>query len=290
MGNQVSPYGTEFNGVARTARWTAASRARESRRPDRLFNDPFADLLAGPDGHNLLSHFHTSHGADDGNPFLPIRTRWFDDFLTGATEGPTHQAVCLGAGLDTRAFRLDWPPGTVLYELDQPAVLHYKNARLETAGEPSRCERRTVPVDFADGWTTDLQDAGYDPTRPTVWFGEGLLFYLTQEAARATLTQAARLSAPGSRLAVDLIGTGIFRFPYMRPFLRKLEEAGSPWSFGTDDPGGFVEECGWSVTELSEPGSPKANYGRWPEQAGLSGIADLPRSFLVAAAIPARRA
>lgn len=272
----------ELTGVAQTARWTAASRARESRRPDRLFNDPLAAVLAGEEGASLLTHFHTAHAADTGNPFLPIRTRWFDDYIAEAVN-PGSQVVSLGAGLDTRAYRLDWPDGITLYEVDHPVLLAYKRKTLAPTGATRRCDTREVPVDLGDNWAAALRSAGFRPGTRTVWFGEGLLFYLPQALARDVVTTAAELSGPGSRLAVDLIGTGIFRFRYMREFLRRLQAANSPWVFGTDDPGGFVESCGWQVLAAVEPGHPTANYGRWPEHASPSTFPNLPRSYLISA-------
>jgi methyltransferase (TIGR00027 family) len=268
--------------VAQTALWTAAARARESARPDRLFEDRLAAVLAGPGGQARLRHFHTARAPDDGNPVLPIRTRWFDDFLHGAR---ARQVVGLGAGLDTRAYRLDWPPGTVLFEVDQPAVLAYKEERLPSDGERPRCARRAVPADLADDWSRRLVDAGFRAGVPTVWFAEGLLFYLPESVAASVLAETARLSAPGGRIALDLIGTGVFRLGYMRPFLGKLADAGSPWQFGTDEPARFATACGWRVDAVVEPGSPDANYGRWPPNAAATGPANLPRSFFLTASL-----
>jgi methyltransferase (TIGR00027 family) len=275
-----------LGGVGETARWMAASRARESRRPDRLFNDPYAEVLAGPDGPGLLTHFHPTHANDEGNPYLPIRTRWFDDFLTErVTKGG--QAVGLGAGLDTRAYRMDWPSDVTLFEVDQPAVLAYKRDRLEPTGAVERCDRREIPVNLADDWPTALRDAGFEPDRPTVWFAEGVLFYLPEELARQVMQRTATLSAPGSEAGVDLIGTGIFRFKYMREFLRRLEEADSPWVFGTDDIPGFMASAGWTDVRVTEPGHPGSAYGRWPAAAAPTTLPNLPRIYLVRA-VPAR--
>jgi methyltransferase (TIGR00027 family) len=278
----MEPLRTWLNPVADTARWTAAARARESRRPDRLFHDPFAETLAGPDGSALLNHFHTERAAPDGNPFLAIRTRWFDDFLRETIPARGTQVVALGAGLDARAYRLAWAAGTLLFELDQPALLSYKVATLASA--VPRCEVRHVPVNLADDWPAALLGAGLDRSRPTVWFAEGLLFYLSEPLAAEVLRRAAALSVPGSALAADLIGTGIFHFPYTRPFLRKLERSGSPWRFGTDDPAAFLASCGWHPTAVTEPGDPAANYGRWPARSNPGGFPGLPRSYLVSAA------
>jgi methyltransferase (TIGR00027 family) len=264
----------------------AASRARESRRPDRLFNDPYAEVLAGPDGPGLLTHFHPTHANDEGNPYLPIRTRWFDDFLTErVTEGG--QVVGLGAGLDTRAYRMDWPRGVTLFEVDQPAVLAYKRDRLGPSGAVERCDRREIAVNLADDWPAALRDAGFEPDRPTVWFAEGVLFYLPEELARQVMQRTATLSAPGSEAGVDLIGTGIFRFKYMREFLRRLEEADSPWVFGTDDIPGFMASTGWTDVRVTEPGHPGSAYGRWPAAAAPTTLPNLPRIYLVRA-VPAR--
>jgi methyltransferase (TIGR00027 family) len=271
-----------LGGVGETARWMAASRARESRRPDRLFEDPFAEHLAGPDGPGLLTHFHPAHANDTGNPYLVIRTKWFDEYLAAhVTDGA--QVVGVGAGLDTRAYRLAWPDGVTVYEIDQPAVLGYKHEKLSAVGGQPRCDRRPVPVNLADDWPTRLREAGFDPARPTVWWMEGVLFYLPEELARTVLRQIADLSAPGSRLALDLIGTGIFRFRYMREFLRRLEEADSPWRWGTDDVPGFISSCGWTDVAVTEPGHAGSNYGRWPESASPTHLPNLPRIYLVTA-------
>ncbi|MBM7083817.1 class I SAM-dependent methyltransferase [Micromonospora sp. SCSIO 07396] len=285
---EVAATDDDLSGVARTARWTAAARARETARPDRLFDDPYAALLAGADGEALLRHFHTGRAAADGNPVLPIRTRWFDDVLRDSvTEGC--QVVGLGAGLDTRAYRLDWPAGTVLFEVDQASVLTYKRRRLARVGTVPRCECRTVATDLTGEWEPALLDAGFDPAARTVWFAEGLLFYLPAARAAAAARQAARLSAAGSRIAVDLIGTGIFRLRYMRPFLDKLARAGSPWRFGTDTPAEFLRQAGWAVERITEPGAAGANYGRWPQGGVPADFPNLPRSYLATAGLPTGR-
>ncbi len=283
MANHISVPESRFGAVTKTARWTAAARARESRRPDRLFDDPLAALLAGDEGAELLRHFHTSRAADEGNPFLSIRTRWFDDFIAATVTDERCQVVGLGAGLDTRAYRLAWPRNTRLFEIDQPSLLSYKEEVLAAHGAQPRCDCRRLHLDLAENWADPLTAAGFDPDVPTVWFAEGLLFYLPQELAHDVVAQTARLSAPGSVFAADLIGTGIFRLPYTREFLRKLADADSPWQFGTDDPAGFVESCGWKVTVATEPGRPGAQYGRWAPQATPPGLTVLPRSFLVSA-------
>src|SRR5450432_785665 len=113
--------------LALTALWTAAARARESRRHDRLFNDPWALSLAGQSTVTKYDHAISYFGAETAD-LNAIITRYFDDFLleTTAVEG-IRQVVIMGAGLDARAFRLPWPARTQLYELDQPGLIAYKN-------------------------------------------------------------------------------------------------------------------------------------------------------------------
>lgn len=274
----ASPTTDRLEAVSRTARWTAAARARESRRPDRLFVDPFAEELSGSDGHELLFHFHPEHASDDGNPYLPIRTHWFDLFLQSrAQEG--QQIVGIGAGLDVRAYRLDWPAGTRIFEVDQASVLGYKQAVLERDGRAPRCERVLVPAELSPGWEQRLLAAGFDPARPTLWFAEGLVYYLEEDQAQSVLDTVRGLSAPGSTLAVDIIGRGIFRLPYMREFLTRLEEANSPWIWGTDDPVALLRDRGFGAVDVVEPGDPGANFGRWPG-GGTPAVPNVPRMYL----------
>lgn len=145
-----------LSSVGLTSRWMAAARARESTRADRLFDDPFAAALAGPDGLAWLRTMDlaaTTLGAGPGL-FSIIRTRFFDDYLTSVmSQSRVRQIVLLAAGMDTRAFRMEWPPGTRLYELDLPEVLGAKEKLLSGTTASETCERRTVCADLAgDSW------------------------------------------------------------------------------------------------------------------------------------------
>lgn len=271
-----------IDGVGETALWMAAARARESRRPDRLFEDPYAEKLAGPRGPDLLRYYHTSRGADTGNPYLAIRHRWFDEFLLESAT-PGCQVVGLGAGLDTRSYRLDWPADTVLYEMDQAAVLAYKAEHLSAGDDAARCERRVVPADLSEDWLAALLRAGFDPERPSVWFAEGVFFYLPEERAARILQAVQRVSAPGSRIAIDVIGTGIFRFPYTQDYLQRLSDAGASWRWGTDDPAAWMRACGWTTDAVLEPGNKGASFGRWSEDASPPDVPNLPRIYLISA-------
>lgn len=264
--------------VAQTARWTAAARAAERLRADRLSDDPYAEALAGPRGAELLERY----GGGGVLPYLAIRTRFYDDAITRlAADHELRQVVMLAAGLDTRAYRLPWPAGTVVYELDRPALLRYKDAEL-AAARP-QCTRRTVAVDLVDDWRTPLREAGFDSARPTLWIAEGLLFFLPGEAVEALLRTVAELSTPGSRLVTDLTSAATLTNPLTSEFRDRLAASGAPWQFGTDEPEELLRRCGWTVELLVEPGQPGASFGRWPYAVVPRSVTDIPRNFLAVA-------
>lgn len=264
--------------VAQTSRWTAAARARESARPDRIFDDPFAERLATPAGFEILERMGV---VDGGNPFIAVRTRFLDEFLVRSVAART-QVVMLAAGVDARPYRLAWPEGVTWFELDRAEVLAAKREVL--AGETPRCARRDVPVDLLADWTVALKDAGFDPSAPSVWVAEGLVVYQTEDEARAVLSRAASVAATGSQLAFDLPGTSLLTSELMKEPMKKLEAMGAPWRLGTNDPEGFVASCGWSTTAISRPGEPGVSYGRWPWTAAPRGTPGVPESFFVVAA------
>ena len=193
--------------VGSTALFVAAARALEAQKPDPVAVDPFAeifcravggqwaDLLDGtaPD-HALKSEF----GADFVN-FQGVRTKYFDTYFTEAAAAGVRQIVLLAAGLDSRAYRLDWPAETVVFELDQPQVLEFKRAAL--AGIRPTAERREVAVDLRDDWPRALLERGFDPSSPSAWIAEGLLIYLPATAQDQLFAGIDALSAPGSHVA-----------------------------------------------------------------------------------------
>lgn len=109
--------------------------------------------------------------------------------------------MLLAAGLDSRAYRLDWPAETVVFELDQPQVLEFKRDVL--AGHTPTANRREIAVDLRKYWPQALQDSGFDPSAPSAWISEGLLIYLPATAQRRLFTGIDALSAPGSHAAVE---------------------------------------------------------------------------------------
>ncbi|MFG1647404.1 SAM-dependent methyltransferase, partial [Amycolatopsis sp. NPDC049252] len=133
--------------------------------------------------------------------YFGLRTRVLDDFLLGAGAA---QVVLLGAGLDSRAYRLAWPPGCRVFELDRPDVLAFKEEVLAGLGATAAAARTAVAVDLRDDWAEPLCGAGFDPAIPAAWLAEGLLLYLSADTERRLITTVDRLSAPGSRLAYEV--------------------------------------------------------------------------------------
>jgi methyltransferase (TIGR00027 family) len=251
--------------VALTALMVAAARAREHERPDRLFWDPYAAALAGEEGRGLLDDLDRASGDTPNSPYLSIRVRFFDDLLleTVSSAG-LRQVVVLAAGMDTRAFRLPWPAGTEVYELDRPEVLAHKDATLQSMGAVARCTRHRLDVDLAYPWAQALQDAGFDPRTPSIWLAEGLLQYLNDTAVRHVLSQTAQLAAPGSVLGANLINAVFLTHPATQSFREMFAALDAPWQWGTDEPEAFLAQHGWRAT-ITLPGEKGANFGRWPQ-------------------------
>lgn len=197
-------------GVGKTALGAAYVRAQESGRRDRLFDDPYAQAFvdAAP------GWFPATRGeAERAAPGMAlgaafgwhaiIRTRFYDDYLTAACHAGCRQVVLLAAGLDTRAFRLEWPPGTSLFEVDLPDVIDFKERVLADQSARPRCQRTVIATDLREEWPQNLTAAGFDPRSATAWLVEGLLIYLTADEATRLLTDITDLSWPDSQLAFE---------------------------------------------------------------------------------------
>ncbi|MGW1806941.1 class I SAM-dependent methyltransferase [Streptomyces sp. NPDC002078] len=276
-----------LSAIERTALLTAALRAAESAREDRLYNDPYAARLAGDAGLRLLTRVREVTFPPDGRRITPstpdfnaTRTRFFDEHLQRvARDGHTRQIVLAPAGMDSRAYRLDWPSGVRYFELDQPAVLSYKKERMRDA--VPRVDHRSVAVDLtADGWEDPLLAAGYDPSLPSAWLIEGLLYYLPGEDVHRMLARIAAVTAPGSHIAADLVNTTALTAPGTRPLLDVFADWGCPWRYGTDEPEQVFHAHGFTV-EAVQPGDPAADYGRWPDPVPPRTVSGVPRVFLV---------
>jgi methyltransferase (TIGR00027 family) len=248
----------QHEGLASTAFWTAAARAMENAREDRLIEDPWALLLAGQEGAAWIEQ-RTPQSV------LPIvlRTRFFDDFLRRITaQESIRQIVLMAAGLDTRAFRLAWPAGTRINELDQSPVLHYKEMVLHAAGAEAACWLGAVEADLTASWQGALVEAGFDLQKPSGWLLEGFLFYLPSEILTRLLDEVACLAAPESWLGFDVINSAMLASDLTRPWLEMQARAGAPWISTLEDPEGFLAARGWQAA-LTQAGADEANHGRW---------------------------
>jgi len=202
--------------VGATATMVAAARAIATTADDALINDPFAEPLVRAVGVEFFTKLasgelktedldadNVSVGMARMTDNMAVRTKFFDEFFTDAAAAGIQQAVILASGLDSRAYRLAWPAGTTVYEIDQPEVIEFKTKTLAEFGAEPTADRRTVAVDLRFDWPSALIAAGFDPSKPTAWSAEGLLGYLPPEAQDKLLDTITELSAVGSRVAVE---------------------------------------------------------------------------------------
>jgi methyltransferase (TIGR00027 family) len=247
----------------------ATSRALASRDPDPLLDDRFAEPLVRAVGHPFFVRMLDGEiplEDDDASSSLrqrceriAVRTRFFDDFLVTATAGGIRQVVILAAGLDARAYRLSWPAGTVVFEVDQPEVIAFKSATLTQIGAEPTAERRAVGVDLRDDWPIALRNKFFDSTAPTAWVAEGLLPYLPPLAQDQLLDNIAALSARCSRLATEKISDmSVFtdeRARSLRSGWRKhgldIDVADLVWAGPRRQAGAHLTSTGWRVTQYA---------------------------------------
>jgi methyltransferase (TIGR00027 family) len=269
-----------FDAVAKTSLLIAAIRAIETNRSEnegRLFTDPFAEVLAGSEGFSILEQVRAEVG-DQGWASIVLRTRYFDDrIIQGLTQG-IRQIVILAAGMDTRAYRLSFPDGTRVFELDRPEVLSYKQEKL--VNTLPRCIRHTVGVDLREEWQSKLVQAGMNPTERTLWLVEGLLVYLDEADVLTLFEKINSVSVSNSILLFDLLGRSLLDAPFMAKQLNFLEKLGAPWRFGVDEPEEFMGRFGWTA-EATQPG--EVDPARWHFPTAPRHVANVPRIFFVEA-------
>ncbi len=267
-----------MDAIAKTSLLTAAMRAMETKRSDkegRLFSDPYAEILAGDEGMDLLRRAIEESGDQ---PAIAVRTYFIDQKITEALTKGIRQIVMLAAGMDTRAFRLSFPKGTQLYELDRKEVLDYKQMKLTKA--PLRCERHALAVDLREEWQGKLQGAGWKRSEPTLWMVEGLLMYLEESQVVTLFERINYLASVKDVMLFDILSRTLLEAPYMKRQLQFLEKMGAPWSFGTDEPEKFMEAFHWNAV-VKQTGEVAPT--RWPFPVAPRNIPNVPRGFLVEA-------
>lgn len=270
--------------IAKTSLYTAILRARESARHDHLFIDPFAEMLSGPDGAEVLAAMEAGSGGASRNPAPIIRTKFFDDTLERLVDEPgLDQVVLLAAGMDARAFRLRLPPDVVVFEVDRPEVLELKASRLAKVNATPHCRRVPISADLTGDWPSALRQAGFDRHRPAVWLAEGLTPYLTDtELHQHLLGPLSELAATGSWLLVDVFSHTFLTSPQLAGFRAMMAANGCPLRFGTDHPDDFVTDHGW-VPRVTRLGADEADYGRWIMPEGYHEDPDSPHGYLIVA-------
>ena len=222
--------------VGATATAVATSRATASQGPDPLLDDPYAEPLVRAVGIDHFVKIVDGELVAEDDPVLnrramneqiTVRTRFFDDFFTEATGCGIRQAVILASGLDTRAYRLAWPDGTAVFELDQPEVIEFKTRTLAELGAQPTAQRHTVAIDLREDWPKALLDHGFDPAQPTAWIAEGLLVYLPPDAQDRLLDAITALSAPGSRMATEHMDMALLPPDWAQRLTERTQRLGS---------------------------------------------------------------
>jgi methyltransferase (TIGR00027 family) len=203
--------------VGATATMIAAGRAMATNDPRGLINDPFAEPLVRAVGLDffvkMIDGSVDFSTVEDASPArmqaiingVAVRTQYFDDYLLAAVDAGVRQVVILASGLDSRAYRLQWPADTVVYEIDQPQVIEFKTTTLAGLGAQPTATRRTIPIDLRSDWPAALQAAGLDAAAPTAWLAEGLLIYLPSDAQDRLFDNITVISAPGSTISTEYV-------------------------------------------------------------------------------------
>jgi methyltransferase (TIGR00027 family) len=257
------------DGVGETALGVAIARAREADSECPLFVDDYAQrfvdaaVTAGWSRPDAVAMERIAVLAG----YAASRTRWFDEFFTTASANGINQAVILAAGLDARAWRLPWLDTNVVYEIDLPGVLRFKQETVAALGgdEARPAARRVaVPVDLRHDWPTALREAGFDPSEPTAWSAEGLLPYLSSGDQDQLFERIQQLSAPDSRIAVESFGPTFFD----RETLAQRDERSTPdlWYIEErTDVADWLTDRGWQVS-VASANELMDRYARCPEE------------------------
>ena len=277
--------------VGATATMVAAQRVLSNR--EGLIDDPFAEPLVRAvgldfftralDGEINLDDIDPRFNMRRGAEGMAVRTRHFDKLFTDAADAGVRQAVILAAGLDARAYRLPWPAGTTVYELDQPEVIEFKTKTLTDLGAQPRADRRTIAIDLRDDWPKALKDNGFDPSRPTAWIAEGLLIYLPSEAQDLLFDRINTLSAAGSRVATEHIpDISMFSDERAQEIAERLKKYGHDIQMGDLIYHGernhvteYLTNHGWDVSAQTMEDAYAANGFQFPEEETIGMFANL---------------
>ncbi|MCV7221986.1 SAM-dependent methyltransferase [Mycolicibacterium elephantis] len=277
--------------VGATATMVASQRVLAHR--EGLIDDPFAEPLVRAVGMDFFiqaldgeidleavdPEFNVRRAAEG----MAVRTRHFDRLFTDAAAAGARQAVILAAGLDARAYRLPWPAGTTVFEVDQPEVIEFKTTTLDRLGAQPTADRRTVAIDLREDWPKALCDTGFDPSQQTAWIAEGLLIYLPPEAQDLLFDRITDLSAPGSRVATEHIpDVTMFSDERSQRIAERMKKYGSEIEMGEliyhgerNDVVEYLTGHGWIVSAKTMPEAYAANGFTFPEEETIGMFADM---------------
>lgn len=272
--------------VGATATAVAAARAAASRGPDALLDDPWAEPLVRAVGLEQFVRLIDGDWPLDDDPVLnrsamaeqiAVRTRFFDDFFLAASRAGIRQAVILASGLDTRAYRLPWPGGTTVFEIDQPEVIEFKTRTLGELGARPGATRTTVAIDLRDDWPDALRRSGFDATAPTAWIAEGLLVYLPPDAQDRLFDHITGLSAPGSRLATEHMDLTALPDDWAEKLTERSKRVGSTidladlfYTGERNSAGQYLRGHGWTTEVLTAEDAYAAQGFELPEDDLMS--------------------
>jgi methyltransferase (TIGR00027 family) len=277
--------------VGATATMVAAQRVLADR--EGLIDDPYAEPLVRAVGLDFFTRaLDGEFDLEDVDPRfsrrraaegMAVRTRHFDRLFTDAADAGVRQAVILASGLDARAYRLPWPDGTVVYEVDQPEVIEFKSRTLAELGAHPTAERRTVAIDLRDDWPKALTHNGFDPHQPTAWTAEGLQIYLQSEAQDLLFDRVTELSAAGSRVATEHIpDVSMFSDERAKEITDRLKTYGHEFEMGDliyhgerSDVLAYLSGHGWDVSSQGMQDAYAASGFEFPEDGAIGFFTDL---------------
>ncbi|MEE6177360.1 class I SAM-dependent methyltransferase [Mycobacterium sp. 050134] len=268
------------SGVGYTALLVAGWRALHAASPQPLVRDDYAKLFIAASRDPYLEGVLANPGTSEGETAFPrlygAQTRFFDDFFIAAGDAGIRQAVIVAAGLDSRAYRLDWPSGATVFELDLPKVLEFKAQVLGERGAEPKARRVGVGADLRTDWSRALEAAGFDVERPSAWSVEGVLPYLTDDAQSTLFARISGLSAPGSRIAIGALGS---RLDHDRLAALEADHPGVNVSGGVDfsaltyepetEPAERLATHGWTVEPVRSTLDLQAGYGLTPPEVDV---------------------
>lgn len=252
---------TPISDVTDTAAWVASYRARETQRSDALFKDPLAKVLAGSWGETIAEKNKT-FGAEW---YIIIRTHIIDTFILNALKSGVDAVVNLGAGLDTRPYRLDLPQDLLWIEVDYPRIIEMKESKLQ--GESANCRLERIALDLSlQDKREELLESINGRAKKILVLTEGVLPYLTEDQVASLAKDLSRQSQIEYWI-VDYFAPGMIRTLGRSTNRKQMQNA--PFQFNPSHWNKFFADSGWSLKEMKYMLSEGRRLGRNPPLPAL---------------------